>query len=153
MFKAPTTETPLCQKCGYVLAELPAGRCPECGRAFDPDDRSIWRPRLRYGYRLLAITQLSVIAAFGLQLSTPSWGMWLVAHYGLQVLVPTVIGVLTVSIAAFAMLIYFAFRLLRAFAAIRWADRIGGGLSLLISFGMLAFLLDSLVDVILEELV
>ena len=27
-----------CLGCGYVLDHLPENRCPECGRAFDPDD-------------------------------------------------------------------------------------------------------------------
>src|SRR5947209_768581 len=26
-----------CIDCGYVLIGLPAGKCPECGREFDPD--------------------------------------------------------------------------------------------------------------------
>jgi hypothetical protein len=28
-----------CLKCGYALRDLPADRCPECGRPFDPADR------------------------------------------------------------------------------------------------------------------
>jgi len=31
------TEAGRCLDCGYVLFGLPAGRCPECGRGFDPD--------------------------------------------------------------------------------------------------------------------
>lgn len=31
-------ETGRCLSCGYVLFGLPTGRCPECGRFFDPDD-------------------------------------------------------------------------------------------------------------------
>jgi len=27
-----------CRCCGYQLNHLPAGRCPECGRKFDPED-------------------------------------------------------------------------------------------------------------------
>ncbi len=29
---------PYCRRCGYALAGLAEPRCPECGRAFDPDD-------------------------------------------------------------------------------------------------------------------
>src|SRR5437870_4326577 len=32
------TEPARCLHCGYVLWGLPAGRCPECGADFDPDD-------------------------------------------------------------------------------------------------------------------
>ncbi len=28
----------VCQGCQYSLATLPAGKCPECGKQFDPDD-------------------------------------------------------------------------------------------------------------------
>lgn len=39
-----------CQGCGYLLRDLPEPRCPECGRTFDPADRSSmnlpqYRPR------------------------------------------------------------------------------------------------------------
>src|SRR5256885_7553264 len=29
---------PRCRNCGYVLENLPANRCPECGTTFDFDD-------------------------------------------------------------------------------------------------------------------
>src|SRR5690348_10536826 len=32
------SEPARCLDCGYVLLGLPAGRCPECGRPFDPDN-------------------------------------------------------------------------------------------------------------------
>lgn len=34
-----------CIVCGYALEQLPELRCPECGRAFDPDDRATWAPK------------------------------------------------------------------------------------------------------------
>ena len=36
--KAAPTEYIKCLSCGYILNFLPAHRCPECGRAFDPDN-------------------------------------------------------------------------------------------------------------------
>lgn len=30
--------TPVCIECGYCLKGISSGRCPECGRAFDPAD-------------------------------------------------------------------------------------------------------------------
>ena len=30
-------EPPQCRECGYILIGLPEPRCPECGRAFDPE--------------------------------------------------------------------------------------------------------------------
>lgn len=42
----PTPQTPMrCLGCGYDLIGLPAGVCPECARAFDPEDASTWAPR------------------------------------------------------------------------------------------------------------
>ena len=32
------TDAAFCLACGYPLNNLPANRCPECGRAFDPAD-------------------------------------------------------------------------------------------------------------------
>jgi len=32
-----------CKQCSYDLRALPAGICPECGRAFDPDDRHTFK--------------------------------------------------------------------------------------------------------------
>lgn len=31
-----------CLECGYDLRDLPERRCPECGRAFDPEDKKSW---------------------------------------------------------------------------------------------------------------
>ncbi len=37
-------EDACCLKCGYLLRGLSAPRCPECGREFDPADRSTYGP-------------------------------------------------------------------------------------------------------------
>lgn len=44
-----------CNGCGYVLIGLPAGRCPECGRDFDPDNAATFTTRppfIRWKYWL-----------------------------------------------------------------------------------------------------
>lgn len=44
-----------CHDCGYVLIGLPAGRCPECARPFDPADPASWTrrpPFVRWKYWL-----------------------------------------------------------------------------------------------------
>ena len=43
--RAVSTATPIrCQRCFYILENLPAGACPECGRPFDPtDSRTVTR--------------------------------------------------------------------------------------------------------------
>ena len=33
-----------CRKCDYCLRSLPAGKCPECGHPFNPDDPRTWLP-------------------------------------------------------------------------------------------------------------
>lgn len=59
-----------CASCGYDLAGLPAGKCPECERAFDPGDagtfdawpRRAWRRRwIRRG--LIAAAVIAAMAA------------------------------------------------------------------------------------------
>jgi hypothetical protein len=39
------SEPARCLDCGYVLIGLPRGRCPECGRPFDPDDPRTYSSR------------------------------------------------------------------------------------------------------------
>ena len=38
-----------CLGCDYILEGLPAPRCPECGRGFDPNDPSTYRSRTTRG--------------------------------------------------------------------------------------------------------
>jgi hypothetical protein len=45
----PPTTRVLCRDCLYDLETLPAGACPECGRAFDPDDPSTYAISERRG--------------------------------------------------------------------------------------------------------
>ncbi len=48
-----------CLGCGYLLRQLPARRCPECGRGFDPADPRTYRvpnvgtPRTRWVFCVL----------------------------------------------------------------------------------------------------
>lgn len=65
-----TTPEISCLKCGYNLTHLPPGDCPECGKAFDPNDlRTINRIRsnkstvLNISYH--AFIWMWVIASFG----------------------------------------------------------------------------------------
>lgn len=61
-----------CKSCDYSLENLPEHRCPECGRAFDPNDPQTWnmpgerqRKRARLiGLIVLAALILFLIAAF-----------------------------------------------------------------------------------------
>jgi hypothetical protein len=56
-----------CLSCKYDLSQLTSGgehRCPECGRAFDPDDPSTFdSKRLRNWPSLLCIVLIGVLAA------------------------------------------------------------------------------------------
>jgi hypothetical protein len=63
-----------CIDCGYTRAELPEGRCPECGRWFSPgvprtflsSPRRYWtkkRKRLLFGLSVLAAIGIAVVLA------------------------------------------------------------------------------------------
>lgn len=41
--RTTTPRVAKCMQCGYAIGRLPAGLCPECGRAFDPGDPSSYR--------------------------------------------------------------------------------------------------------------
>jgi hypothetical protein len=67
------TDNAFCLSCGYALRELPAARCPECGRAFDPADLRTMslghplRPWQRWllrptGWRVIALAVLGTAA-------------------------------------------------------------------------------------------
>ncbi|HWE96504.1 MAG TPA: hypothetical protein VG269_21255 [Tepidisphaeraceae bacterium] len=46
MSSVKTTNDPArCLTCGYVLLGLPEGRCPECGKSFDPDNPATYTTR------------------------------------------------------------------------------------------------------------
>jgi len=60
----PQPSSMLCIDCGYSLVQLDEQRCPECGRAFDPQRRSTFRRpgderkfsyRWRFDLQLLAV--------------------------------------------------------------------------------------------------
>ncbi len=63
-------ESKWCSECGYRLDWLPQPRCPECGRAFDPDDPATWATRPKSGWLTVLGTApiflLSVVALVGL---------------------------------------------------------------------------------------
>jgi hypothetical protein len=93
---APAGPTFTCLGCGYSLAGLPAGPCPECGRRFDPADPAtvarpgylIWRKlaSARPPRSLLLIVSLILIPCF-LALGNPT-GMvsdWAAMAIGLLV--------------------------------------------------------------------
>jgi len=66
-----------CLSCGYVLLGLSEGRCPECGRPFDPDNVCTFRrfPRgesrglvvLAYGWLLVSgiVIMLFIVGFLG----------------------------------------------------------------------------------------
>jgi len=78
----PTASEPAryCRQCGYELRGLTAPRCPECGRAFRPDDPHTYRrrpfhPWIRHMKRI-AIASLSVALT-----STTVWGSFFWGWY------------------------------------------------------------------------
>ncbi len=52
-----------CLSCRYELSGLPAGNCPECGRSFDPKDRTTVGPEIES--RVGPWKVVLAIAAFG----------------------------------------------------------------------------------------
>ncbi len=82
-----------CISCEYRLSGLEAGRCPECGRAFDPADSSTFDRRRRGPQALLGIGSALLIGGlsfFGLQqtilmkgLQSQFTAFWIVAGVGL----------------------------------------------------------------------
>jgi len=58
-----------CKQCGYLLAGLESGKCPECGRGFDLGDRRTFARRpprgwvWRWGRRVLELVLLLALAA------------------------------------------------------------------------------------------
>ena len=68
------SEPRYCRRCSYDLRLLPAGACPECGRAFDPKDRKSFRsrPRMAAGWRrvfqlMMLLAGLTTIASAALE--------------------------------------------------------------------------------------
>ena len=37
-----------CLRCGYIIENLHTDRCPECGKAFDPNDASTYSDKLPF---------------------------------------------------------------------------------------------------------
>ena len=67
MAPGPTITAMFCRHCGYNLHGLPANRCAECGRTFDPNNRKTYasaHSRRRWARRILtSFLMLSLVAA------------------------------------------------------------------------------------------
>jgi hypothetical protein len=63
-----------CLGCNYDLRGLPEPRCPECGRAFDPNDPKTFREEPRERHRAWI-----VVAIYMLPLVLSSW-VWMTTH-------------------------------------------------------------------------
>jgi hypothetical protein len=50
-----------CLTCNYDLRNLDEHRCPECGRAFDPNDPAFKHPRRRYWLRVARYTIVGLV--------------------------------------------------------------------------------------------
>lgn len=83
MSKSGAVFTMFCQRCGYPLDGASSKSCPECGRAFDPDNALTfdqhawaWRSRrlTRLAFKLTACVALIMFLAVG------SWIGWLYAE-------------------------------------------------------------------------
>ena len=66
-----------CLGCGYILNGLPENRCPECARAFDPDDPKTYFSKLSYGWQYL-VAAIAGAAAIGIAVLLLSPGSWFV---------------------------------------------------------------------------
>ncbi len=77
--QGPTAGPKRCRGCGYILEHLPEPRCPECGRAFDPDDprtyvRGVQRGWLSgVGHTLAAVVLIVAAGTAGLLLGAHLW--------------------------------------------------------------------------------
>lgn len=66
MTAATEPPTPRCPGCDHGLDTLPAGRCPECGRPFDPADPATLRHRfVAWRYWLPAVAVAIVLGVGG----------------------------------------------------------------------------------------
>ncbi len=64
-----------CRSCSYDLRGLDTARCPECGRAYDPDDRSTFFDRPGRFYALwMALKRSRSAGAIAL---TSIWAIWM----------------------------------------------------------------------------
>ncbi len=101
-------EKAVCLECGYLLRGLPSGRCPECGRSFDPTDPGTYGPRRRLGW---LGKRWSVLPACALLYTLPLLAMYLAApwwwnQFGLGALIgPLLLFTLTEEISGAVMLV------------------------------------------------
>ena len=69
-------EKAVCLKCGYLLRGLPSGRCPECGKFFDPTDMGTYGPCRQLGW---LGKRWSVLPACALVYTLPLFAIYLAA--------------------------------------------------------------------------
>ena len=63
--KTVTEPTMYCRACSYVLDGLTEHRCPECGRAFDPELRRTYRMRPKRRRRWLILLLVALLFSSG----------------------------------------------------------------------------------------
>ncbi len=98
-----STDPKRCLTCGYILDHLPAPRCPECGRKFDPDDTATYftRPESGRRYAFIAVTGcVLVVVSFLLWGSSLSvHGKWLARVIDFLVVLVMVVGLVGLMFA------------------------------------------------------
>ncbi|MAE65708.1 MAG: hypothetical protein CMJ18_15675 [Phycisphaeraceae bacterium] len=62
-----------CRRCWYPLGEISTRECPECGRAFDPEDPGTWRRRSRGQWWLATVGRPVAIALLLVGLIAALW--------------------------------------------------------------------------------
>lgn len=68
-----------CLSCKYDLSNLSSGgghRCPECGRAFDPNDPATFGPREPSPWLVFFVAFATFLAIFGLILMPIAIEIW-----------------------------------------------------------------------------
>lgn len=100
MPRTPEQPGRYCRDCGYDLAQLPSGPCPECGRRFDPTRPATFLARpsssttgLRWTIGLLALAAIGLPASMFLERRAPiGWLLTVGMFPGLLALAVTLVG-------------------------------------------------------------
>jgi len=88
-----------CLGCGYDLRGLPENRCPECGRAFDPDDSTTFLCSQVDGRKYLT---MALLGLFGMVVPIPTARLLASVLLPGQVLGWGVLGVFTAGLVTTA---------------------------------------------------